>query len=200
MEEYLRKELSKKVDKLERFSQGWRGVIYVGEYKGLKVAVKLAKDEYRVRAINKEADILERLKGIDYFPQLLFRGHGYFAYKFIEGIPFRKYVKNVDRKEKIYLLTEVLKAAFLLDRMGINRGEFSNIDKNVLVGEGMKVYILDFDRGSFKERSSNLPQFLQFLVRESIIELERAVELGKRYKNDKEGVYEEVLSIIKGCL
>jgi putative serine/threonine protein kinase len=188
----------KSLKALRKFSEGWRGIIYVGYLRGQKVALKVAKDRNRVRAINREAQILERLKGLDMFPQLLFKGEGYFCYSFIEAKPFRRVFPELDREKRGKVLLDILYATYLLDRLGIRRNEFSRVDKNILIDDSLRVYILDFDRGSFTERASNLPQFLQFLVREGILELRRAVELWKRYSEDREGVYERVADSIRG--
>ncbi len=183
---------------LQKFSEGWRGVIYVGDYGGERVALKVAKDESRIKAINREADILERLRGIEFFPYLLLRGKGFFAYRFIEGKPFGKVYGTLSLKERAKVIEDILRAAYRLDGMGIRRNEFSKIGKNVLIGKGNRVYILDFDRGNFTDRPANLPQFLQFLVREGILDLRSAIELGRRYREDREGVYRKLIGLIRG--
>lgn len=199
MEELLER-VSLEVKNLKPFAKGWRGLIFVGEYEGLKVAVKLAKGRDKVRAINKEADILQKLKGIEYFPQLVLRGDGYLGYKFIEGETFGKFLKGAGRIQRLQAYRQILEAAYILDGMGINRDEFSNLYKNVLIDGKGKVYVLDFERGAFKDRPTNLTQLLQLFVREGLIPLERAVELGKDYRNNPQGVYNEILEIIEASL
>ena len=185
------KEFRDKIEGLSKLSEGWRGVIYTGFWNGERVSVKVAKDEKVVKAIQKEADILERLKGMEEFPQILFKGEDFFLYRFIDGIPFRRAGLNPEEKKRVY--RKLLEIAYKLDSMGIVRDEFSRIDKNVLIGKEGKVYLLDFERGKLSSRPSNLTQFLQLLVREGFLSRDFAVELGKRYLRDREGVYREVL-------
>jgi len=187
-------EFIREVRDIKEIAEGWRGKVYVGYWNGKKVAVKVAKAPDKVKAIQKEAEILERLKGIEGFPQVLFKGEDFFVYEFIEGKPFGKL--KVSQEEKKKLLREVLEKAYLLDKLGINRDEFSNIYKNVLVNEKGEVFVIDFDRGTFKKNPSNVRQFLQLLKREGFITQEEAIELGKKYKESPERVIEEIRKVL----
>ncbi len=183
------------VENLEKLAEGWRGVVYRGRWRGEEVSIKVARSPEVEEAIRKEAEILERLKGLEMFPQILTKGEDFFAYRFIEGNLYGKL--DLSPEEERRILRKVLEAAYLLDRMGIKRDEFARIDKNVLVGGRGEVYILDFERGGFKRRPSNLTQFLQLLVRRGYLSLEEAKELGRRYTRDMEGVFREVLERLK---
>jgi len=187
-------EFIREVKDIREIAEGWRGRVYVGYWNGKKVAIKVAKAPDKVKAIQKEAEILERLKGIKGFPQILLKGEDFFVYEFIEGKPFGKL--KVSQEEKKKLLREVLEKAYLLDKLGINRDEFSNIYKNVLVNDKGEVFVIDFDRGTFKENPSNVRQFLQLLKREGFITQEEAIELGKKYKENPEKVIEEIRKVL----
>ncbi len=188
-------DFKREVENIEKLAEGWRGVIYTGDWKGRKVSIKVAKTPEVVEAIQKEARILKELKGLEGFPQLLEKGEDFFVYEFIEGTPYGELELDTEKDKEI--LRKVLEAAYLLDRMGIKRDEFSKIDKNVLVGKNGEVYILDFERGAFKKRPSNLTQFLQLLVRKGFLDLEEAKDLGRRYSKDMGGVFKEVLERLK---
>jgi len=187
-------EFKDKVEELREFAEGWRGRIYVGFFNGKKVAIKVAKSLEKVEAIRKEAKILEQLKGVKGFPQIILKGEDFFVYEFIEGITYGKAKLSEEEKKKI--LKSVLEKAYFLDKLGINRDEFSNIHKNVLIDSEGEVYVIDFDRGTFKKNPSNVRQFLQFLRREGFISQERAIDLGKRYKEEPEKVIEEIREIL----
>ncbi len=171
-------------------------MIYTGRWKGERVAIKVAKGEEVVRAIQKEGEILEQLRGIKGFPQLLVRGENFIAYRFIEGTPLGKL--DLSPRDERRVLRELVRLAHTLDRMGIKRDEFQRVEKNVLVGADGEVYVLDFERGSFSDRPSNLPQLLQLLVRKGYLSRGEAVSLGKRYVGgEREAVLGEVLSKLK---
>jgi len=188
-------EFKKEVEDLEKIAEGWRGVVYRGRWKGKDIAIKVAKSSDVIKAIQKEAEILEKLKGIENFPQIILSGEDFFAYHFIEGVPFRKAGLNPEEEKEV--LKKLLEIAYLLDTLGIKRDEFANVGKNVLIDKNREVYVLDFERGSFAKRPSNLTQFMQLLVRKGYLDREEAIRLGKKYMKEREEVFEELLSKLK---
>lgn len=183
------------LEDLQLFSKGWRGFIYRARWKGVDVAIKVAKDKEREYAIRKEGEILKLLKGFRGFPQLLEMGEDFLVYEFIEGVPIEKSSLNKSQKALVYL--KVLELIELLDRLGINKEELHKLDKNTLIGDGLEVYLIDFERGDLQaKKRHNLSQFLQLLLREGFISLEKAVELGRRYSKG-EDVYHEVREAIQ---
>ncbi len=183
-------EIKEKIKNLEKIAEGWRGEVYKGEWEGKIVAVKVAKRKEVEEAIKKEAKILEELKGIEGFPQIVMSGEDFVMYEFIEGELLGKFKGS--REEFKNIVLQILDLAYLLDNKGIKKDEFAYLDKNVIIGKNGKVYLIDFERGNFSKRPSNIPQFLQFLVKNKFITRGEAIELGKRYKEERERVYEEI--------
>ncbi|MDQ7082152.1 MAG: hypothetical protein Q9N34_03545 [Aquificota bacterium] len=188
-------ELRKELRDLEKIGKGWRGVVYRAMWRGEEVAVKVANRPEAEEAIRKEAEILKALKGKRGYPQIVLSGEDFLVYRFIRGKTLRE--AGLDREKRKEVYRKVLEKAFELDSLRIKRDEFDYIEKNVILGEDGEVYIIDFDRGKFSERPSNLTQFLQLLVREGYLTREEAIDLGKRYRSDREGVLEEVLMRLK---
>jgi putative serine/threonine protein kinase len=188
-------EFKKEVSGLKKLSEGWRGVVYTGVWKGQKVSLKVAKSEELIKAIQKEADILERLKGLKGFPQLLLKGEDFFLYRYIEGVPFRKAELSPEEERRVW--RRLLELAYLLDELGISRDEFAHLDKNVLIGEGGEVYVLDFERGKFSERPTNVTQFIQFLRRKGLLSMEEAIELGRGYGKKRREVFDKLMAKLK---
>ncbi len=187
----------KEVEGLELFSKGWRGLIYRGYWKGKKISIKRAK-EGKEQAIRKECEILRLLKGLRGFPQVVACGEDFLAYEYIEGVPLEKL--NLSREERIRVYLKVLEYVKLLDSLGINKDELHRLDKNTLITFNGEVYLIDFERGSLgANKRHNLSQFLQLLVREGLLEKERAVELGRSYARGLEA-YDEVKKIILSAL
>ncbi|WP_333784340.1 hypothetical protein [Thermocrinis sp.] len=188
-----------RIENLQYFSKGWRGIIYRGRFEEKEVAVKVARSVEKEYSIRKEADILERLKGYKHFPQILLKGEDFFMYEFIEGKPIEELELTPEEKLKIYL--QVLDVAFLLDSLEINRDEFARLDKNLLIGKDITVYLLDFERGHMNaKKTHNFTQFLQFLRKEGILSYQQAVELGKAYRSDPKGIYGHVKDILVRAL
>jgi len=184
-------DVKNRIENLHYFSKGWRGIIYRGCFEEKEVAIKVARSVEKEYSIKKEADILERLKGYKHFPQILLKGEDFFIYEFIEGKSIEELELTPEEKLKIYL--QVLDMAYLLDRLKINRDEFARLDKNLLIGKDRTVYLLDFERGHMNvKKTHNFTQFLQFLRKEGILSYQQAIELGKAYRSDPEGIYRHV--------
>lgn len=183
------------LEKIQPFSKGWRGLIYRGKWKGIDVAIKVAKGREKEYAIRKEGEILSILKGYKGFPQLLMMGEDFLVYEFIEGYPIEKL--SLSKKEKSLVYLKVLDLIKLLDMLRINKEELNRLDKNTLVDKDLNVYLLDFERGSMEvKKRHNLSQFLQLLVREGYLSIEGAMDIGKRYSRGQD-VYKEVETIIR---
>lgn len=192
-------ELKVKLKDIKLIGEGWRSYIYRAEFLGKDVAVKVAKNKSVEQAINKEARILEMLKGMKNFPQILIYGEDFVLYEFIEGVPFEKCILTPEEKNRILLKT--LELAYLLDRMCISKDEFHKLDKNLLVDKSGEVYIIDFERGKIScKRKTNITQFIQLLMREKYLDLKEAVDLGKAYIKDPERVFNELKRVLVGSL
>jgi len=105
----------------------------------------------------KEVDILKYLENqeIDFVPQVLDSGDGWFSYEWIEGEHFRdmrEYSSPSSSSSKgghlrSQLALRLLSCAYKLDQLGVIHGELLRPWTNVLVDEDQKVWILDFERG-----------------------------------------------------
>lgn len=178
-------------------ARGWRGEIYMFEEDNRLLCVKKAISKEAIYAITKEANILSCLFKDTRFPQVLYQGRDFFVYHYINAVPFERVFYNLADDKKRYILKQILKAAYDLDNLGINRGEFDKEYKNILIDEKLNVYVLDFDRGSFSKYPKNVTQFIQSLRVKNYLSLEKAINLGKSYKTSQEQVYLELLHVLE---
>ena len=184
---------------LEKFAEGYRGIIYTYTEKGNRYAVKVPSEERLIKTFQKEADILEYLnrKGVGFVPQLTYRGEDFFVYRFLEGVPFKKLQKGgIPEGLRNYYLRKILVAAYCLDRLGVFKDEFQRPFTNVLVN-GRRVYLLDFERGLLNKYWKNVPQFLQFLMAVGVLDCEEAINLGREYKRNPKGVVKKILKKLR---
>ena len=183
-------EFKRHLRELELIGKGWRSFVFKSFWEGKEITVKVAKDTDREYAIRKEGHILELLKGIKGFPQLLKAGEDFIVYEYIKGVPIEK--ASLGQEELVLVYIKVLDLIRVLDRIGINKDELNRLDKNTIIGEGLEVYLIDFERGSVgAKKRHNLSQFLQLLRKEGLIDPERAKDIGRRYVSGEE-VYDEV--------
>ena len=184
--------------RLEKFAEGYRGIVYTYTENGKKYAVKVPSEEKLKKAFLKEARILEYLnsKGVKFVPQITFVREDFFIYRFIEGEPFKKVIENLEPEKRLYYLRKLLVAAYCLDKLGVFKDEFQRPFTNVLV-RGKKIYLIDFERGQLNKFWKNLPQYLQFLVAVGVLDRNTAIFFGKEYKRKPKEVVKKILKLLK---
>ncbi|HID79272.1 MAG TPA: hypothetical protein EYH48_05560 [Aquifex aeolicus] len=187
----------KKIKRLEKFAEGYRGVIYIYTEGEKKYAVKVPSEDNLIKAFRKEAKILKFLneKGVSFVPKLTFVGEDFLVYEFIEGIPFKKVQNRIEENKKRYYLKKILLSAYILDCFGVFKDEFQRPFTNILVS-GKKVFLLDFERGLLNKKWKNVPQYLQFLTAVGVIDRQTSIELGKSYKKNPKGVIRKLLKLL----
>jgi len=190
-----------KLKNLQKFAEGYRGIIYTYTEDGKKYAVKVPSEGKLIKSFQKEAKILEFLnsKGVKFVPQITYVGKDFFVYRFLEGIPFKKLQKELDKEHLLYYLRKILVGAYCLDRLGIFKDEFQRPFTNILVN-GKRIYFLDFERGQLNKYWKNVPQYLQFLVAVGVLNKGEAITLGKKYKKEPKKVVKEILRKLKGSI
>lgn len=191
-------EFKSSVKNLNFLAKGWRANIFVGELEKKTLSFKVSLKDYNIKALQKEAQILSYLYNFEGFPKIFLQGIDFFAYFYIDAIPFEEVFPKLDCLSKRYVLRQILEKAYLLDNLGIKRDEFQKEYKNVLIDKDKIVYILDFERGSFSKNPSNVTQFIQSLRVKGFLDKEKAIYLGKLYKkeNKREEIFLELLSLI----
>lgn len=157
-------DVQKIVKNLSYFSHGKRGVIFVGNYLGKKVAVKVKKRESEaVGRLKNEAFWLKRLNTESIGPKLLFARQHYIIYEFVRGDFILDFIGKSSRSIAVKkVLFDVLRQCFKLDMLGVNKEEMHQPVKHILV-KGNTAVLLDFERVHTTDKPKNVTQFVQFL-------------------------------------
>ncbi|MBT3691325.1 serine/threonine protein kinase [Candidatus Woesearchaeota archaeon] len=189
-------QISKIKDK-KYLAKGKRGVIYTGILKGEKVSIKKKNpDSEAIDRIKNEAKFLKILNKYDIGPKVIESGKDYIIYIYVEGdfLPeFLKKEKSELKKKKI--LISILKKARILDKLKINKLEFTRPLKHIFV-KYPKVKMIDFERSYYTKNPKNVTQFCQFLIRGKYIK--NNLKVFKNYKeNQTEKNFKEILKLIK---
>ena len=86
--------------------------------------------------------------------------------EYAKGLYFKDWIKMLKgkgRKEKVRrMIKDILEQCFRLDKVGLDHGELSNIEKHIIVGE--KAWIIDFESASMNRKASNLTKVTQYFV------------------------------------
>lgn len=161
----------KGIKDIEFFAKGKRGKVYVGNYKGKKVAIKVSK---RI----KEREWLKKLNKYNIGPKFLFSGKDYIVYEFVDGKRILDYVAENDKKQIIRVLKNVFMQCRILDKLKIDKREMHNPWKHILVGK--KIVMIDFERCHRVERGKNVTQFGQFLLRKKDLLKRKGISIKKK--------------------
>jgi len=172
---------------LKKFSEGYRGNIYLFIWDSKKYAVKVPLESKLIPSIKKEASILKFLneKKISFVSRVVYIGEDFFVYEFIEGIVFKKLLNSLSKESKDlkFILRKLLISAYCLDKLGVFKDEFQRPFTNVLV-QNKRIYLIDFERGALNKFWKNVPQLIQFLLALGILNKDETIYLGKLYKKN----------------
>lgn len=160
--------------KREYFNRGKRSNIYLGVFKGEKVAIK--EEKKGIGAVNvarKEGKWLKLLNKQGIGPKLIKSGKNYVMYEFIEGEFIGKYLERANKKEIKSIFLKVLDKCRKMDELGVNKLEMTNPYKHVIVGKEIKM--VDFERCKESKDPKNVTQFFQYMM-------------SKRLNLDKKGI------------
>ena len=189
--------IPKDIKEITYLAKGKRGVIYTGILKGEKVSIKKKHpDSEAIGRIKNEANFLKILNKYKIGPELIRTGKDYLVYIYVEGVflpEFLKKEKNNERKNKV--LINILKQARILDKLKINKLEFTRPLKHVFV-KYPKVVIIDFERSYYTKNPKNVTQFCQYLIKGNY--MKNNLKVFKNYKeNQTEKNFKEILKLIK---
>ncbi len=192
-------DIKDQIENLEIIGEGWRGIVYRGKFKGKDLAFKVASEKQFIPNIQKEGKILKIVNQYGIGGKLFLTGEDFIAYQFIQGKPLKKVI---DEKNGKIIISQLLKQARILDRVGINKEEMHRPYTNVLVDNSLNVYLIDFERARQGKNIQNVNQLLQFILTEGYRYLPpfdrgKLIEFAKIYKKDKtEENFKKILSLL----
>jgi len=160
-------------------------VYLVGNY-----AIKVFKEGFRYNFL-KEVKFLTLLQPFKFVPELYFIDFENLriVMKRISGL---RISDHLDRS----VIEQCLNCCFILDMLGIEKQEMNHPDKHIIIAD--RVYFIDFERGRFKNKPSNLTQFCVYLMRKGVA-INR--ELMVKYKkNPNLEIFERIRSEIASSL
>jgi len=135
-----------------------RSKIYVGKYKGKKV---ILKKDIGLGNIQKEGRWLRLLNKHGIGPKVYSVKKDSIIYEYAKGKTLLETVEE-GKITKKHLL-EVLRQCRVMDKLKINKLEFTRPYQHVLIGKEVKM--IDFERCYKSKKVKNVTQFCQFLMK-----------------------------------
>ncbi|MBR9700176.1 hypothetical protein GOV09_06990 [Candidatus Woesearchaeota archaeon] len=176
----------------ELFAKGKRGVVYLDDYKGERIIVKVKNPSSQAAGrIAIEADFLKKLNEKGIGPRFYYFKDDELGREFIDGEMFEDYLASHTKEEILSVLVDLFNQLFVMDQLKINKEEMHRPVKHILVRKD-KPYLIDFERCHYTEKPQNITQFVQYLVKLSPQLSEKDVRVShtildkaKKYKKEQ---------------
>jgi len=196
---------NKKITNLKYFSKGKRGMIFIGNYKNKKIAIKTKNPESdAILRIDNETSFLKILNKNGIGPRLLFYDKDFLVYEFVEGKSILEFLNSTikkfsinksDGKNKKILLKKILNQMFMMDKLNINKEEMSHPQKHIIIDKKNNPVLIDFERMHYTIKPSNVTQFSDFLISNNILTIlkknnininkKQIISAAKKYKKQQ---------------
>jgi release factor glutamine methyltransferase len=195
----------KGVTNIKFVASGKHGVVFKGDFEGKVVGMKIKNDASAAPAmIVKEAANLKRVNAVNVGPKYICHEENYIMYEFASGMVWRGWYPTAEFDSIKAVLVDVLEQCKRMDEIGFEKTEMTNPYKHIIVGS--VPIMIDFERGKLGSHSSNVTQFLQYLVRPEMsailfahnvsLSSEDVIRLGKYYSEDS-SVFEHIVNYFR---
>ncbi|MBI4140408.1 methyltransferase [Candidatus Woesearchaeota archaeon] len=154
------------VKNLKFLGKGKRKIVYTGVYKNKKVAVKALLAGKKATSVELESFFLKKLNKHKIGPKLLFSRTNFLIAEFVDGTFLKDFFQKASKQQLKWVLNEIFKQCFVMDKLRINKDEMHHPWKHVLI-KGRKVTMIDFERCRHTMQPKNVTQFCQFVANQS---------------------------------
>ncbi len=154
------------IDGIPVLGKGCVGVVTQGILDGEPIALKIRRLDADRTTMKDEGRLLRLANSVNVGPRLILATKNLLVMELFKGIPLFRWVENSGaRKGRVkQVLSELLKACFRLDAIGLDHGELSHAPKNVLVSQSSEPCIVDFESASTARRVANVTAILQYFL------------------------------------
>lgn len=155
---------------MEIYAKGKRGIVFLEEKNGIKIAVKIKNPKSdAINRLQNEANFLELLNTHNIGPKFISFENNELRMEFIDGERIIDYLEKKNRNDVMKTINDVIQQMIILDKLGINKYEMTNPYKHILVRKtDNKPVLIDFERCRKTLKPKNITQFMQFLTNKKI--------------------------------
>jgi len=157
----------KRVFDVPVLGKGCVGIVVAAQTDKGKIALKIRRLDADRAGMQHEAEMLKRANAVGVGPKLLGVTKDFLLMEFIEGKLLPQWVKELrgrGTKARIrQVLRAILEQCWRLDEAGLDHGELSRAPKHIIVSEGDRPRIVDFETASVARRVSNVTSICQYL-------------------------------------
>ena len=173
--ELLKKLEAQGIKNATYFAKGKRGLVFIADYEGKKIAVKINNPESKAAMrMENEAKFLGSLNKKNIGPRLLFHGDNFLGYEFAEGRNIMEFLgvstfkknsikktsknannkktainnKSIIKKNKtiIKIIKKIMKQLHTMDKLRIEKQEMSHPQKHIIIDKDFNPTLIDFSK------------------------------------------------------
>ena len=143
--------------------KGYAGVVVLAQRYDKIVALKIRRIDSSRDSLQHEATTLKLVNKSQVGPKLFAASKNFVVMEYIDGVKIGQWVKDLKGRGSVKrlkdMIRKVLHDCYVLDQLGVDHGELSNISKHVLVGEHTS--LIDFESSSTSRKPSNVTSATQ---------------------------------------
>lgn len=155
-----------RIDRSYILGKGVVGVVVVGLANSVKVAVKIRRTDSRRSSMIHEATLMQAANRAGVGPKYVGSTQDILVMDFFDGKRLPGWLEDIrgrgQRQRARSMLQSVLEQAVRLDAYGLDHGELSRANKNVLVSNQDQACIVDFESSSQMRRVNNFTSLVQY--------------------------------------
>lgn len=192
----------KRVFDVPVLGKGCVGIVVEALTKEGRAALKVRRVDADRAGMRREAEMLSKANAVGVGPRLIGSTENFLLMEFIEGKLLPQWIEGLRGKGTKSRIRRVLRAVLeqcrRLDEAGLDHGELSRAPKHIIVSEGDRPQILDFETASVARRVSNVTSLCQYLfigglvarmIEGKFVKVDRRelIRALKRYKQERTG-------------
>ena len=191
--------------------KGYVGIVVLGKIGRKKVAVKIRRNDSPRKNLKKEAELLKIINEYKIGPKLVAFSKNFLVMEYLDGEKIGDWVVDLKKKggssRLKTIIKKILEDCYMMDRIGLDHGELSNLSKHVIIGK--RITIIDFESSSMDRKVSNVTSATQALCIGSgiskiigrvykIPKKQKMITVLRRYKQEEtRDSFENLLSVLK---
>ena len=161
-----------RVKNIKYLDKGKRSLVYTGSYKNKKVAIKIKNpDSTAIERTKNEAKYIKLLNKHGIGPKFVKAGKNFLIHELAEG---KQYIDFIKTKKEKNLTLQIIEKCRTLDKLKINKLEFTRPIKHFFVKDN-KITMIDFERCYKTDKPKNLTQFCNFLNLKKLYKIPRKI-------------------------
>ncbi len=182
-----------KVKNIKYLDKGKRSLVYTGIYRNKKVIIKVKNpSSTAIERIKNEAKYLKKLNKYKIGPKYITSKKNFLIYEMVEGKPYIDYIRTKKKKE---LTLQIIDKCRTLDKLKINKLEFTRPIKHFFV-KNNKVTMIDFERCYKTDKPKNLTQFCNFLNAKKVYKIPKKLLIEYKDKPTEKN-FKKIRDLIK---